>query len=314
MSGTVNIARDLWDDPVFTDAEMSQREAWIWLIAEASWKPRVKRFAGRDVSLGRGQVAASTRFMAAAWMWSEPRVRRYLDMLENRRMITRATDAGVTVITICKYDDYQSQPRAVDAQSTQEPTHDRRTADANEKKGEIRVIKEEEGACAREAFAEEPATNPKPPPRQTPAIPPGLLDDLRQAVGIQPDDAGPYWSEPTLSIYVAAWLAAGLTPDRIVAEAKASRAKNPEPPDGPKALQRWMHTAARAVPEQAKPAAQRAEQKPPPSPEDRLNFFADWVNGERALPPSAISTSMAQALLHAGLVTVGRMRERGIAA
>lgn len=325
MSGTVNIARDLWDDPVFTDAEMSQREAWIWLIAEASWKPRVKRFAGRDVSLGRGQVAASTRFMAAAWMWSEPRVRRYLDMLENRRMITRATDAGVTVITICKYDDYQSQPRDGGAATTQEQTHDRRTADANEKKGEIRFKKEEEGAGASPDFQEDqseiPEAPPSPsaptptaPPDPTPAIPPGLLDDLRQAVGVQPHDAGPYWSDPTLRGYVAAWMALGLTPDRIVAEAKASRAKNPDPPDGPKALERWMQTAARAVPDQAKPQAQRAQVKPPASPEDRLNFFAAWVNGDKPLPPSAVTTSMAQALIHAGLVTVGRMRERGIAA
>lgn len=317
MSGTVNIARGLWDDPTFADSQMSQREAWIWLIAEASWKPRVKRFAGRDVSLARGQVAASTRFMAAAWMWSEPRVRRYLDTLENRRMITRATDAGVTVITICKYDDYQNQPRDAGAAVTQEPTHDRRTADANEKKGEIRFKKEEEGGGAREAFEKKQPEIPEPapsPPAPEPDIPPGLLDDLRQAVGVQPHDAGPYWSDPTLRKYVAAWLALGLTPDRIIAEAKASRAKYPDPPDGPKALERWMQTAARAVPSEAKPQAQKAQQKPPATPEERLKFYADWVNSDRALPASAISTALARALLHAGLVTKARLRERGIAA
>ena len=233
-------------------------------------------------------------------------------------MITRATDAGVTVITICKYDDYQNQPRNVGAATTQEPTHDRRTADANENKGEIRFKKEEEGAGASPDFQEDQSTIPEvapPPPEPPPSpIPPGLLDDIRQAVGVQPHDAGPYWSDPTLTRYVAAWLAAGLAPDRIVAEAKASRAKNPEPPDGPKALERWMQAAARAVPDEAKPQAQRAQAKPPASPEERLNFFATWINGDKALPPSAITTSMAQALIHAGLVTVGRMRERGIAA
>ena len=29
MAGTVNVSRDLWDDPTFKDSEMSQREAWI---------------------------------------------------------------------------------------------------------------------------------------------------------------------------------------------------------------------------------------------------------------------------------------------
>lgn len=132
MSGTVNIARELWDDPTFKDSEMSQREAWIWMIAEASWKDRTKRFGSQEIELSRGQLVASTRFMARAFMWSEPRVRRYLDMLENRRMITRVTDAGITVVTICNYDAYQGEIRVADAAPTQQPTHYRRTTDANE--------------------------------------------------------------------------------------------------------------------------------------------------------------------------------------
>ena len=75
-----------------------------------------------------------------------------------------------------------------------------------------------------------------------------------------------------------------------------------------------MQAAARAVPDEAKPPAQRAQARPPASPEDRLNFFATWINGDKHLPPTAVTTSMAQALIHAGLVTVGRLRERGIAA
>lgn len=138
MSGTVNISRDLWDDPAFRNEPFSQREAWVWMIAEASWKKRTRRVGSYEVETERGQLAASTRFLAKAWSWAEPRVRRYLDMLENRRMISRVTDAGVTVITICKYDDYQGRPRVGDAPSTQQPTQNRRTTDANEKKGERR--------------------------------------------------------------------------------------------------------------------------------------------------------------------------------
>ena len=138
MAGTVNIARDLWNDPTFKDEEMSQREAWIWLIVNASWKPRMKRVGDQVVDLQRGQLAASTRFLADAWMWSEPRVRRYLAKLEDRRMIRRDTDAGVTVVTICNYDIYQNTPRGGDAEATQPPTQQRRTSDANQKKGEKR--------------------------------------------------------------------------------------------------------------------------------------------------------------------------------
>lgn len=130
MSGTVNISRDLWDDTTFKDSEMSQREAWIWMIAEASWKARSRRFGSIEVNLKRGQLAASSRFLAKAFMWSEPKVRRYLDSLEKRRMVERVTGAGITVITICNYDAYQGAPSVADAAPTHQPTQPRRSFDA----------------------------------------------------------------------------------------------------------------------------------------------------------------------------------------
>jgi hypothetical protein len=46
----------------------SRVRSWLWLVAEAAWKPRV-RFIGR--LLERGQLAHSTRFMAKAWCWPD---------------------------------------------------------------------------------------------------------------------------------------------------------------------------------------------------------------------------------------------------
>jgi hypothetical protein len=138
MAGTVNIARDLWDDPTFKDSEISQREAWIRLICEASWKPRSKRVGDYVVDLQRGQLAASTRFLAKAWMWSEAKVRRFLDKLEDQRRISRDTGAGVTVITICKYDIYQNTPRGNNAVATHPPTQSGHSSDANKNNGERR--------------------------------------------------------------------------------------------------------------------------------------------------------------------------------
>ena len=41
-------------------------------------------------------------------------------------------------------------------------------------------------------------------------------------------------------------------------------------------------------------------------------FYAEMVNSDRYLPVSAISNSMRDAMLARGLVTVDRLRERGI--
>jgi hypothetical protein len=155
-AGSVRISREFFDDTAFKDEPFTEREAFMWLIFEASFKARDKRVGTVDLSLARGQVAASTRFMARAWTWQEPRVRRYLERLKNRRMVECVADAGVTVITLCNYDRYQSDSRVADAAKTQAPTRERRTIDANENKDEIRV--EERGAYAplarQDRFAE----------------------------------------------------------------------------------------------------------------------------------------------------------------
>ena len=134
MSGTVNISRDLWDDTAFAADPFSEREAWIWLIAEASWKPRARRVGDYVVNLERGQAAHSTRFLAETWGWTHSKVRRYLDRLEKLNLITRKTDTGVSVITVCKYDKFQNPAQASDTG----PTQVRHTSGTNEKKGEIR--------------------------------------------------------------------------------------------------------------------------------------------------------------------------------
>lgn len=174
--------------------------------------------------------------------------------------------------------------------------------------------KEEEGASAREVDFSSLKDDKS--DVAVPSVAPGLIYDLRQAVGVQPHEAGAYWSEATVAAHVEAWRSFGLTDEQIIAEAKASREKNPEPPAGPKALDRWMQAAGSArrnLPAHGKPQ-ERAVSKPPPSPEERLKFYADWINGEKACPPSAVSTSLAQALLHYGLVTRERLKERQIAA
>lgn len=110
MSGTVNIARDIWHDTAFKDQPFTEREAFVWLIMEASYKAREKRVGNVCVNLSRGQLASSIRFMAEAWDWQKSTVDRFLKRLQSRDMIGTDSGSGLSVITICKYDEYQSKP------------------------------------------------------------------------------------------------------------------------------------------------------------------------------------------------------------
>lgn len=139
MSGTVNIARSLFDDEAFKDQPFTEREAFVWMIMEASWKPRAKRVGNVTVNLERGQLAASVRFMADAWKWEKSTVDRFLKRLEKRDMIGTASGTGVNVITICKYDEYQDGGGKRGTEKSEAAGQQRDSSGTNEKKGERRV-------------------------------------------------------------------------------------------------------------------------------------------------------------------------------
>ena len=87
MRGTFNVSRAIWNHSVFKPEPFSEREAFLWLISEAEWRPRTRRVGNIIVDLARGQIAASLRFMGRRWGWKKDRISRYLLRLKNRDMI-----------------------------------------------------------------------------------------------------------------------------------------------------------------------------------------------------------------------------------
>lgn len=106
--GVFAVDRGVWDHPILQSREpYSRREAWLWLVSEATWKAKTIYVDGKRVSLNRGQLAHSIRFIADRWRWPKSNVARFLDMLKTDTMIETQAGHGITVITICKYDEYQ---------------------------------------------------------------------------------------------------------------------------------------------------------------------------------------------------------------
>ena len=160
-------------------------------------------------------------------------------------------------------------------------------------------VKEEEGARARETFDEE------------------FFEELLEALGFDPDGPLPgWWQGWPPREHIRRWGDdLGLTPAEIIEAAEGSRLEHPEPPDGPKALDRVMQRAAQRKAENGAKKPRKAKVAPVPTHTpitDVPAFYADLVNSERYLPISAISNTMRDAMLARGLVTEDRLRERGI--
>lgn len=106
--GVFAVDRGIWDHPMFESREpFSRREAWLWLVSSAVWKGKTIFVDRKRVTLGRGQLAFSVRFMADQWGWSKSSVARFLDVLKTETMIETQAGQSITIITICKYDEYQ---------------------------------------------------------------------------------------------------------------------------------------------------------------------------------------------------------------
>ena len=157
-------------------------------------------------------------------------------------------------------------------------------------------VKEEEGAQAREAISDE------------------VFGNLIEALGLDPAALPGWWQGWPPRLHVQRWRdELGLTEAEIIATAEASRQEHPEPPDGPKALDRAMQRAAQRKVEDAGRKRRKAKTAPATKPiTDLPAFYADLVNSDRYLPVSAISNTMRDAMLARGLVTPERLRERGV--
>lgn len=126
---------------------------------------------------------------------------------------------------------------------------------------------------------------------------------LLLALGVVPSQPGRWWSGVGARRHVGSWRAAGLSEGQILSIARQSRTNHASPPDGPKGLDGLMQAAITA------PSVQ-----PRLSTEETLSRLAEMINGDGYFPPNGVSTSYAQQLLQAGLVTPETMRRRGIAA
>jgi hypothetical protein len=108
MAGYIKLHRGWHDSDQFTNEPYCERAAWCWLLTNAAWKDTTQRnHKGEVVTVKRGQYHTSIRTLAGHWGWSIKRVRTFLKVLEKCNAAGTAGTQSGTLITICKYRDFQ---------------------------------------------------------------------------------------------------------------------------------------------------------------------------------------------------------------
>jgi len=118
--GFVLIHRDLIGHPQFRGKD--DEYAAIWLILHAAWQPGVRRVAGQAVALERGQCCLPLSGLAQAWECAKATALGRLRHFVATGFIRTEVRSGLTLITLCKYDEYQLAPTAGRPASDREAT------------------------------------------------------------------------------------------------------------------------------------------------------------------------------------------------
>ena len=90
---------------------------WTWLRREASWTEREVWFNRQQVYLQARQVIVTVNLLVKQWGVSKPTVIRYLQRLEQDKLIERQTDNHKSIITITQlgWADLEVKPEVKDA-------------------------------------------------------------------------------------------------------------------------------------------------------------------------------------------------------
>ena len=87
----------------------SQAEAWIDLVRTARFEiePETRILSsGRYITIKRGEIHPSIRFLAERWSWGNDKVKRFLDAAISEQAVERRTEQGESIITLLNYDIY----------------------------------------------------------------------------------------------------------------------------------------------------------------------------------------------------------------
>jgi hypothetical protein len=140
--------------------------------------------------------------------------------------------------------------------------------------------------------------------------------ELILALSLDPAALPGWWQGYPPRLHIQRWRTElGLTEAEIVAAAKDTRKDHPEPPDGPKALDRAMQRAAQRKTDDAGRKRHKRKHDPVSTAKPIVDlpvFYADIINSDRYLPVSAVNNTVRDAMLGRGLVTAERLRMRGV--
>lgn len=105
--GWISIHRKIQDNLIWNDKPFNRGAAWIDLLLLANHEDRQVLFNGNAIRVKRGEKITSLRQLSERWGWSITKVKKFLNLLSDEKMISYKSDSKKTVYNIVNYEVYQ---------------------------------------------------------------------------------------------------------------------------------------------------------------------------------------------------------------
>lgn len=128
MEGWIKLSRNIKNNFLWEDKPFSRGQAWIDLLMTVNHKENKIMFNGSLVDVERGEKITSIRNLCDSWGWSNTKVKKFLELLQEEKMITYKSDSKKTTINIVNYRFYQDSEVAEKDVETS-PKHHQNVAD-----------------------------------------------------------------------------------------------------------------------------------------------------------------------------------------
>ena len=128
--GWITLLRSIQEHQFWKIRPFDKARAWIDMILTANHKENKTLIGNQTIKINRGQLLTSQLKLSKRWGWSREKVRNFLGLLSNEKMIELKThiqkDKGFSLITIINYNDLQKQEKD---EKTTKPTTNRQLTD-----------------------------------------------------------------------------------------------------------------------------------------------------------------------------------------
>lgn len=141
LQGWVSIYREVEEHWIWQEKPFSPGQAWVSIILLMNHKDKKFPFNGKLTMVKRGSKITSIRKLAERFGWSRSKVCKFLDMLEDDKMVVKNSDTKKTLLTVVNYDNYQKPKDTKETQLRHHPDTTETPTDTNNKDNNANNVK-----------------------------------------------------------------------------------------------------------------------------------------------------------------------------